>query len=117
MIMISERELITTISTLTEDALRRWIALGWIVPVEDDQTVLFDTVDVARVRLISELHFDLDIEEDTLTMVLSLLDQLYAVRRSLSAVMAAVAAQPDDVRVSIATLVEAQRGFSAERRE
>ncbi len=117
MTMIDERELITTISALTQDALWRWIALGWIVPAEGAQTILFDTADVARVRLISELHFDLAIEEDNITMVLSLLDQLYAVRRSLSAVMAAVAAQPDDVRVSIATLVDAQRVMLVERRE
>ena len=117
MIIINERELITTISTLTEDALRRWIVQGWIVPAEAGQTILFDTADVARVRLICELHFDLDIEEDNIAVVLSLLDQLYAVRRSLSAVMAAVAAQPDDVRISIATLVEAQRSSSAQRRE
>ncbi len=108
MIMINERELITAIGTLTEDTLRRWIAQGWIVPAEDGQIIMFDTVDVARVRLICELHFDLDIEEDNIAIVLSLLDQLYAVRRSLSAVMAAVAAQPDDVRVSIAGLVEAR---------
>ncbi len=117
MIMINERELITAIGTLTEDTLRRWIAQGWVVPAEEGQTILFDTVDVARVRLICELHFDLDIEEDTVAMVLSLLDQLYAVRRSLSAVLVAVAAQPDDVRVSIASLVETQRGFSTEHRD
>ncbi len=70
-----------------------------------------------RVRLISELHFDLDIEEDTMAMVLSLLDQLYAVRRSFSAVMSAVAAQPDDVRSSIATLVASKRGAFVELHE
>jgi chaperone modulatory protein CbpM len=110
--MITERELLSTHSVLNEEALRRWIELGWIVPSRNGQDISFDTIDVARVHLIRELHFDLDIEEDTMTMVLSLLDQLYAVRRSFSAVMSAVAAQPDDVRVSIATLVEAQQGAS-----
>jgi chaperone modulatory protein CbpM len=115
--MISERELISANSTLTEGALRRWIELGWVLPAVGGQGILFDVTDVARVRLISELHFDLDIEEDTVTLVLSLVDQLYSVRRSLSAVMSAVAAQPDDVRGSIAMRVEARRGLFNERNE
>jgi chaperone modulatory protein CbpM len=115
--MITERELLSTHSGLTEEALRRWIELGWVFPAMAGQDISFDTTDVARVRLISELHFDLDIEEDTMAMVLSLLDQLYAVRRSFSAVMSAVAAQPDDVRSSIATLVVSKRGAFVELHE
>jgi chaperone modulatory protein CbpM len=107
--MICERDLITVIGALNQDSLRRWIELGWVVPAGAGQDLRFDTIDVARVRLISELHFDLDIDEDTMTMVLSLMDQLYAVRRSFSAVMSAVAAQPADVRASLATHLEALR--------
>ena len=50
-----------------------------------------------------------DIEEDSLSVVLSLLDQLYATRRSLRTLMAAVEAQPGDVRARIADLVKAER--------
>jgi chaperone modulatory protein CbpM len=115
--MITERELLSTHSILNEAVLRRWIELGWIFPSIDGQDISFDMIDVARVHLISELHFDLDIEEDTMTMVLSLLDQLYAVRRSLSAVMSAIATQPEDIRGRIATEVEARRGVFVAPRE
>lgn len=107
--MTTAHELISANCTVTHDALRRWIELGWVLPAVDGEDVLFDPIDVARVGLIGELHVDLGIEEDSLTMVLSLLDQLYAVRRALSAVMSAIAAQPDDVRGRIATEVEARR--------
>jgi chaperone modulatory protein CbpM len=60
---------------------------------------------VARVRLICELHYDLRIEEDSLSVVLSLMDQLYATRRALAALVSAVEAQPEDVRARIAALV------------
>ena len=40
-----------------------------------------------------------------MSVVLSLLDQLYAVRRSLRTLLSAVDAQPDEVRGRIAALV------------
>ena len=103
--MISESELVAAIDRLDEAALRRWIDFGWVVPVEDPRELRFDASDVARVRLICELHFELSIEEDSLSVVLSLLDQLYTARRSLNVLGSAIEAQPDDVRNSIAALV------------
>ena len=102
--MISESDLVESIGPLDADALQRWIGLGWILPQQDQQNLRFDTSDVARVRLICELHYELCIEEDSLTVVLSLMDQLYATRRTLGALAAAVEAQPDHVRDSIAAL-------------
>lgn len=40
--------------------------------------------------------------------MLSLMDQLYAVRRSMRTVLSAIEAQPEDVRTRIAELIEAQ---------
>ena len=110
MIIINERELITTISTLTEDALRRWIVQGWIVPAEAGQTILFDTADVARVRLICELHYELHIEEDSLSVVLSLLDQLYA---EDTALRAALSATVQEIRRMEALMVKIDADIAA----
>ena len=104
--MISESELVDAIGPLDADALQRWVDLGWVQPQQDGASWGFDTSDVVRVRLICELHYDLAIEEDSMSVVLSLLDQLYATRRSLGALAAAVEAQPDDVRARIAGIVE-----------
>ncbi len=103
--MIGESELIELIGPLDADALQRWIDLGWVLPDQDADCVRFDQSDVARVRLICELHYELRIEEDSMSVVLSLLDQLYAVRRSLRTLLSAVDAQPDEVRGRIAALV------------
>jgi chaperone modulatory protein CbpM len=102
--MISESDLVESIEPLDADALQRWIALGWILPQQDQDSLRFDTSDVARVRLICELHYELCIEEDSLSVVLSLMDQLYAARRTLGALAAAVEAQPEQVRDRIAAL-------------
>lgn len=107
--MISEDELVAEMTPLDRVALRRWIDQGWIIPYRQQDNVHFDETDVARVRLIVELHYELRIEEDSMSVVLSLLDQLYATRRSLNALIAAVKAQPEDVRNSIVALTEASR--------
>ena len=106
--MISESELVAAIGALEKEALQRWIDLGWVIAVRDLPELRFDAADVARVRLICELHYDLSIEEDSMPVVLSLLDQLYTERRALRALISAVAAQPDNVRASIAALAQSK---------
>ncbi len=104
--MINEIEIIALIEPLQADVLQRWIDLGWVLPNHDGPSMHFDSTDVARVRLICELHYDLRIEEDSLSLVLSLMDQLYAARRVLATFASAVEAQPEDVRARIACLVK-----------
>ena len=106
--MIDEKQLVEMIGRVETDALRRWVDLGWILPQHDGDSLRFDDSDVARVRLIYELHYELRIEEDSMSVVLSLMDQLYQARRSLRALLSAVEAQPDDVRAGIAALVKAK---------
>jgi chaperone modulatory protein CbpM len=106
--MISESELVATIGPLDTETLVRWIDLGWVRPTDARDPRLFDAADVARVHLICELHYELHIEEDSLSVVLSLMDQLYATRRSLSALATAVAAQPEDVRARISALARSK---------
>ena len=94
--MIGEKELVEMIDRLEADALQRWI----------DHSVRFDELDVARVRLICELHYELRIEEDSMSVVLSLMDQLYQARRSLRTLLSALEAEPEEVRARIATHLE-----------
>ena len=106
--MIGERELLESVGRLEVEALRRWIDLGWVLPQQDGDSLGFDKSDVVRVRLICELHYELRIEEDSMSVVLSLMDQLYAVRRSLRTLVSAVEAQPEEVRVRISEVVKAK---------
>jgi chaperone modulatory protein CbpM len=105
MISVSEIELVDQVSALDIETLRRWISLGWVIPNQDREPVHFDASDVVRVHLICELYYDLQIEEESMSVVLSLMDQLYAARRALNAIESAVSAQPDEIRTSIAMLV------------
>jgi chaperone modulatory protein CbpM len=104
--MIGSDELVATIAELETDALHRWIDLGWVLPVRELDTLRFADADVARVRLICDLHYDLHIEEDSLPVILSLMDQLYHTRHSLKRLVAAVEAEPADVRNRISARIE-----------
>jgi chaperone modulatory protein CbpM len=81
----------------------RWVERGWIAPAErtGEEEPVFSELDVARAALICDLRHDLDVEEETMPLVLSLLDQVYALRRRLNALSDAVVEQPEDIRRSI----------------
>jgi chaperone modulatory protein CbpM len=100
--MIGEQQLIDAIGQLEADALQRWVDFGWVLPQTDGGSLHFDTADVARVRLICDLHYEMRIEESSLSVVLSLMDQLYDVRRDLRRLVSAIEAQPEEVRADIA---------------
>jgi chaperone modulatory protein CbpM len=97
--------LVTQVSGLQREDLEHWIANQWVRPEDAGSggDYVFHAIDVARVRLIQELHHDLQINEDALPVVLSLLDQLYDQRRRLRALNDAIAAvAPEDVRRDLA---------------
>ena len=101
--MISKSEIVDAIGPLNAAALQHWFEQGWVMARRDDGSgsLQFDPSDVARIHLICELHYELQIEEDTMPVVLSLLDQLYGARHSLASLIAAVEAQPHEVRATI----------------
>jgi chaperone modulatory protein CbpM len=100
--------------TLTKDALlgeiagldpadlERWIAEGLVRPERAAGRYDFGEIDIARIRLIIEIRRDLAVEEESLPLVLSLLDQVYSLRRDLGLLCRALAGQPDAVRRAIA---------------
>lgn len=86
---------------LPEAELTVWIERGWVRPEPAGAGWMFQEIDVARVRLIHDLRRDMDLTEDTVPLVLSLLDQVYALRGELRAVLRAVEAQPEPVRTAL----------------
>jgi chaperone modulatory protein CbpM len=100
--MIGFDALLQEIGALDAAELTLWIDSGWVRPEGEPGAWLFREVDVARIRLIVEIHHDLAIDADAVPVVLSLLDQLYGLRRELGALCGAVAAQPAATRQAIA---------------
>ena len=96
--MITIGVLVDQVAGLRERDVQRWIELAWVRPQGKAGQWFFREIDVARVRLILTLQADLQIAEDALPTVLSLLDQLYDARRQLRLLADAIEAAPQDVR-------------------
>ena len=88
-------------SGLSEVELVTWVERGWVIPEDAGSSLEFHEIDVARVRLIRDLRHGMDIGEDAVPLVLSLLDQVYELRSRLKSMLHAVEAQPGDVKVAI----------------
>jgi len=104
-------EVVVIVGRVDRVELHRWVELGWVAPEragdEARAEPAFSEIDIARVRLICDLRRDLAVEEETVPLVLSLLDQLYAMRRQMKALRGALQRQPDDVRRAIMEVLDA----------
>jgi chaperone modulatory protein CbpM len=78
-----------------------WVERGWVQPEQDGSRLVFQEIDVARVRLIRDLRRELALGEEAVPVVLSLMDQLYELRGQLRSVLHGLEAQPPDVRASV----------------
>ena len=93
---------------LGETELVAWIERGWVRPDAGDAGAwVFHDIDVARVHLVHDLRRQMEVAEETMPLVLSLLDQVYELRSRLKSVMRAVEAQPEAVRAAIRAVVRA----------
>jgi chaperone modulatory protein CbpM len=99
-------DLLAAITVLQRSDIEIWIREGLVAPQQEAGTLHFTDMECARVRLICTLHYELEIEAETLPTVLSLVDQLYDTRRRLLSLTAAVTAQDQDVQAAILAALE-----------
>jgi chaperone modulatory protein CbpM len=81
--------------------LEAWIRAGWLRPQGASGRWHFVEIDLARADLIRDLRDDCGVNEDGVEIVLSLLDQMHGLRRTLARVLRAVHTQPPAVRQRI----------------
>lgn len=94
---------------LQQIELTTWIERRLVRPEpsgEGDGEWTFQEIDVARVHLIYDLRRNLDVPDDTLPLLLSLLDQLYDLRRKLSAVKVLVEDHPRELRDAVHAILK-----------
>ena len=99
--MIAFEELVGRFEGLDRRELVHWVENRWVLPERQQDTWIFHEVDVARVELILEIRKEFSIDDDALALVLSLLDQVYDLRRQLGRLCDALAAQPSDIQAAI----------------
>ena len=107
--MMRVDDLVAAISALQRSDLEAWIREKLVVPQQEAGTLLFTDMECARVRLICTLRYELEIDADTLPVVLSLVDQLYDTRQRILSLTAAVAAQDKDIQAAIVAAMSSDR--------
>jgi chaperone modulatory protein CbpM len=115
--MIHIDDLVERIAALQRSDLEDWIRDELVVPQQDAENLLFTDMELARVRLICTLHYELEIGVDALPVVLSLIDQLYETRQRLRSLSAAVTTQDKSIQAAIIAAMERDSGSSAPGRE
>ena len=86
---------------LREGELLSWVERGWVRPEGTEPDWIFQDIDLARVRLIRDFRQTMAVPEETMPLVLSLLDQVYTLRHQIQTLARAVESQPESVRAAI----------------
>ena len=84
-------------ANLEVDEVEAWIEAGWLRPARRRGARHFSEIDLSRVRLIQDLR-DVGINDEAVSVILDLLDQLHGLRHALSALLLALSAQPREQR-------------------
>jgi chaperone modulatory protein CbpM len=92
---------VALIGDLDTIELTGWVERGWVQPDAAGEVWEFHEIDVARIRLIRDLRRGMDVGEDAIPLVLSLLDQVYELRGQLRRMLDVVGSQPQEVRAAI----------------
>lgn len=109
---LTEGQVVATIERLTVTRLHVWVTGGLVRPAAPGGAASYSELDVARLRLMCELCDDLEVSDEALPIVLSLLDQVYGLRRELRNLTRAVEEQPRSVQGEIAAALRRRSGHA-----
>ena len=64
-------------------SLEAWIAAGWLIPPQTEPELMFNDVDLARAQLIRDLCEDFGVNDEGVSVILHLIDQMHGLRGSM----------------------------------
>ena len=103
--MIGFDELARRFAELERGELVRWVENRWVLPEEPSEATgerwVFHEVDVARVELILGIRREFAVDDEAMSLLLGLLDQVYSLRRQMRRLCDALEQQPPEVRDAI----------------
>jgi chaperone modulatory protein CbpM len=93
-------------ASLEAEVLEAWVAAGWLVPHTEGREQRFTEIDVARARLIRDLRGDVGVNDESVGVILALIDQLHGMRRTLGDLLAAIREEPEEIRARLGLHVQ-----------
>ena len=70
-------------ANLDEETLQIWLHEEWLIPAHDDSDEAWVEADIARAKLIQDLRHHMGVNDQGVSIVLHLLDQLHDLRRAM----------------------------------
>ena len=111
---LTEKHVLQRVSGVTAVRLKVWSERGWISPARSETGYVYTEIDVARCDLIRQFRDEMEIDSETVPVVLKLLDQVYSLRRELRMVTSAIKGLPEDAQRQV---YEAIRNSHGDQRE
>lgn len=97
----SEDDVVTTVTRLTRSQLVRFVEGDLVKPEQEAEGYVFRRIDIARLELLCDLSQALDLDETSLGIVVSLIDQLHAARQDLATLAGVIDALPTELQAQI----------------
>ena len=94
---MTEDEFITIVA-IDRPTLLVWLESGWLRPEGGPGRPDYSEADLARARLVADLGGPMGVNAEGIDIILDLVDQLHGLRGALTALGAAVEAQPDELQ-------------------
>lgn len=86
---------------IDRQTLEDYITREWLRPVYQPTGWYFEEIDIARLQLVCHLTQDIEVNDQGMDVVLSLLDQLYGIRAHAQKLNQAIALQSPEVQAKI----------------
>lgn len=99
--MIDQKEILLQIKGISSVQLDFWVCEQWVRPACSGEDLHFNEADIARVHLLHTLYNELEVGEEAIPIILSLIDQLHEMRAHMHTISGAIDTQPEDVRRQI----------------
>lgn len=97
----NEEETVAAVARLTRTRLATMVEQRVVQPRTSAAGPVFAQIDVTRLELACDLTDDFGLDEDALSMVLSLIDQIHGLRGDMARMLAALAEEDEAVRARI----------------
>ncbi len=99
--MIDQKEILIRVKGVSAVQLDLWVCEHWVRPAISGKDLAFNDADIARVHLLHTLNNELEVGDEAIPIILSLIDQLHEMRAQMHTISGAIDAQPKEVRFHI----------------
>ena len=97
---------------IDRQTLENYITREWLRPVYQPTGWYFEEIDIARLQLVCHLTQDIEVNDQGMDVVLSLLDQLYGIRAHAQKLNQAISQQSSEVQAKIRMVMSMKEGNS-----